>query len=928
MPMPDKTPHESVGIPVLLPSAEQGTWPGPKSSEIDAFITQVVGKYAANDLAKIVNGLLKVKPDLWPMIESDANLNPGPCRQCATMTEAAEAYKALADKQGSMVYSHMSAVESHVQPAIKLEAEDVNINQGVASGGAIIPVRASSNAVSAPSNGPPPVMDGLPSSTENEVSIIQFSTAIYYVREDEGKLTVDVVRLGSSVGSSSVSYTTEDVSARAGIKYIHQQGILHFAAGETMKQLYLQIMQDEIWDATLEFKIILSDAKGAQLGRYLYTARVRIIDDDAFPTNKYKQFVVKDDLDSIPKAKLMIEYFKMNFTNPTVRRGGLQMIIADFVQNLYSVFRLWLGLYLVDYVLNSDYDANQLIVPGNRTQSLVVSVCGLVFPYVLVHYLQIARRFWKVGGTARKTLQANLLRKFLNYEETVRKSLKQSDVMIAMTRDTEELVEHGFIQSFSIVQSCSRLLLLLGYQTLIISHDLASFGMVLLPTVILPAVMFSFLSYRNKKTREAKHNCYTAQGALLSHVDQTVDSARLIIDYHRRPVVLDKFTQWIQQYNDAEVVYSAIMVTNHLLAPWSAIIINAVFVVFGGLWVLDGKMPIGEFLTHCAVFREIGELWQAIYDDLLVIYSAVPALEHITRYMNLPTDVEKRRILNRQRREIGTQQHAAARKHLTTSLSNADLTGTGSRTGGQVFAADIMKISMEEVHFHYTAREPDKGADLHDCSFEVPQGSLVAVIGRRGQGKTTMLKVLASVLLAEKGKVFVPPQLRVFHIEQDSSFIEGTLLENLTFGCNEGDPDAELERVMAICQRLGVRDTVLQHLRDQSVNNWKEIFSLTECMLLHIARGLVANPEVLVIHKPTLVFDDAHAVQVFAALRAFVDEKGLEQDPSQWCNRRPRTLFCTFSRASGLQVADKVLLCTSHGTRMLSKEEVTEDLLC
>merc|ERR1712159_955825 len=110
-----------------------------------------------------------------------------------------------------------------------------------------------------------------------------------------------------------------------------------------------------------------------------------------------------------------------------------------------------------------------------------------------------------------------------------------------------------------------------------------------------------------------------------------------------------------------------------------------------------------------------------------------------------------------------------------------------------------------------------------------------------------------------------------------------------------------------ICQRLGVSEVVLACIRDESINmNWKETLSLTERMLLHIARGLVANPEVLVIHKPTLVFDDIHAKRVFGALRSHVDEKGLEQDPSQWVNRRPRTCFCTFSRPLGVSIADRV----------------------
>merc|ERR1712159_122520 len=150
-------------------------------------------------------------------------------------------------------------------------------------------------------------------------------------------------------------------------------------------------------------------------------------------------------------------------------------------------------------------------------------------------------------------------------------------------------------------------------------------------------------------------------------------------------------------------------------------------------------------------------------------------------------------------------------------------------------------------------------------------------------------------------------------------------MENLTFGtsneaitaeegASDGNPDTHPDRIVAICNKLGVRQEVIQYIMDGVVRNWREVLSLTESVLLHLARALVANPEGLVIHKPTLVFDDAAAETVFRALRAFVDERGLEQDPSQRLHRRPRTCFCTVSRPTGVQIADQVLQCSKMGT--------------
>merc|ERR1719161_2888864 len=80
-------------------------------------------------------------------------------------------------------------------------------------------------------------------------------------------------------------------------------------------------------------------------------------------------------------------------------------------------------------------------------------------------------------------------------------------------------------------------------------------------------------------------------------------------------------------------------------------------------------------------------------------------------------------------------------------------------------------------------------------TFEIQQGTMVALVSQRGGGKTTMLKVLGGVLLPESG-LHLPPHLRVLHISGDPHFFEGTLRQNLTFGCMPGSEDGSLERVV------------------------------------------------------------------------------------------------------------------------------------
>merc|ERR1719387_1727677 len=94
---------------------------------------------------------------------------------------------------------------------------------------------------------------------------------------------------------------------------------------------------------------------------------------------------------------------------------------------------------------------NILPCPESESQreiQLLMLMCLIIVPFFLVHYIDYSQVYWKVGGTSRKTIQANLLRKFLNYDECARSRVTHTDLIIAMTRDTFEVVHNGYMKIF------------------------------------------------------------------------------------------------------------------------------------------------------------------------------------------------------------------------------------------------------------------------------------------------------------------------------------------------------------------------------------------------------------------------------------------------------------------------------------------------
>eukprot|EP00747_Dinoflagellata_sp_TGD_P140483 gnl/TRDRNA2_/TRDRNA2_176012_c0_seq1.p1 gnl/TRDRNA2_/TRDRNA2_176012_c0~~gnl/TRDRNA2_/TRDRNA2_176012_c0_seq1.p1 ORF type:complete len:156 (-),score=21.26 gnl/TRDRNA2_/TRDRNA2_176012_c0_seq1:114-581(-) len=155
-------------------------------------------------------------------------------------------------------------------------------------------------------------------------------------------------------------------------------------------------------------------------------------------------------------------------------------------------------------------------------------------------------------------------------------------------------------------------------------------------------------------------------------------------------------------------------------------------------------------------------------------------------------------------------------------------------------------------------------------------------------------------------------------------------MDNLTFGVTHtGDFDGCEDRVLSICSKLGLSDCVIELLQHGSQHRrWLDVLSHTSKALCMIARALIANPEVLCIHKPTIAFDEKVTMQVVRILLEFVQGKGVAVDLKTRHRRRPRTCIMTSSKLAGVEAADEVY-SVSHefGIQHVEKSRVSLGML-
>jgi len=334
----------------------------------------------------------------------------------------------------------------------------------------------------------------------------------------------------------------------------------------------------------------------------------------------------------------------------------------------------------------------------------------------------------------------------------------------------------------------------------------------------------------------------------------------------------------------------------------------------------------------------------------------------------MPLDLEHRRRLNRERREVNAQEREKVLAHIEKIAE--------TEVKDSLYAMDFIPLRLFGAEFTYNPQvqlqarlfagkenhqeladsevepgplaievpsrqskgdmpemRPEFYSVMGGWSFDLRQGSLVALVGSRGEGKTTLVRLLGGILLPTKGIYFVPPHLRIFHMPQEPLFMHGTLRENLTFGLPQDDVDGDLDRMVAICTRLGLSQRLINILVNGSLENWTNVLSMTEKVLLHLARAIIANPEVLVLEKPTLVFDSDQTIEVLRVLREFVDQRGLEVERCthkgevEKLSRRPRTCIFTASRQEGCAIADEIYEVGMNFVKQVPPSGVTAELL-
>lgn len=208
------------------------------------------------------------------------------------------------------------------------------------------------------------------------------------------------------------------------------------------------------------------------------------------------------------------------------------------------------------------------------------------------------------------------------------------------------------------------------------------------------------------------------------------------------------------------------------------------------------------------------------------------------------------------------------------------------------------EVSLEHINFGYTK---DRQI-IHDLSLHVPKGSLIAIVGPTGAGKTTIINLLMRFYDVDSGEIRLDGRpvhdltrrslrLNYSMVLQDTWLFNGTVFENIAYG-NESATREDVERV---CRACNIHDYImtLPEGYDTVLDDDGSNISKGQKQLMTIARAMLLESSLLILDEATSNVDTRTEQHIQRAMRTLMADK---------------TCFVIAHRLSTIRNADMILV--------------------
>jgi ATP-binding cassette subfamily B protein/subfamily B ATP-binding cassette protein MsbA len=299
-----------------------------------------------------------------------------------------------------------------------------------------------------------------------------------------------------------------------------------------------------------------------------------------------------------------------------------------------------------------------------------------------------------------------------------------------------------------------------------------------------------------------------------------------------------------------------------LWTSWSLLLgaVNVIIVWYGGYLNVVDRASVGDIMAfQWYTFLLLNPVWQ-IVNSFSELQRSLAAMERVFEVLAMEDDKP-------------------------------------DRPGARPAPPLVHEIAFEEVEFEYREGRPV----VRDVNVVVPGGSVVALVGRSGAGKTTVTDLVARFHDPTRGRILLNGtdirdfQLRTYRdllaiVQQDVFLFDGSVRDNIAYARQATDAEIEHAARLANAHEFIV---TLPEQYDTFIGERGVTLSGGQQQRLAIARAILASPQILILDEATSNLDTESEQLIQASMASLL---------------AGRTTFVIAHRLSTIRRADLILL--------------------
>ncbi|WP_333795891.1 peptidase domain-containing ABC transporter [Rheinheimera sp.] len=516
-------------------------------------------------------------------------------------------------------------------------------------------------------------------------------------------------------------------------------------------------------------------------------------------------------------------------------------IIALLLQGLLLVSPYYIRV-VIDQGISSGQASLLWSVFIGFSLVLVLSVMAQIIRAAAIMYLDKNLSF---------QIKANIQRHLLHLPLSFFESRHVGDIKSRFEafNEVQRLISRGFITAVvDGLLSVSTLMIMFHY-----NKELALVSVGFLLTLY---IIRFFLTNKENTHLEQQLSKHAREN---SHFIETIRAIMPIKSFAKEN---SRLSSWMNFYADtlnASIQREKITIASDVTQNALSRIEYLVIVLIGAQFIIDGALSLGMFLAYLAYRQQFADSAQSLIDNIFRFRIAGTYLRRMSDIVMQEPEQDQGRI---------------------------------AVQSGQVAGA----LEVRNLHFRYSENTPWLYQGL---SFSIKAGESVAIVGRSGLGKSSLLKIMTGLIQPQQGDLLLDGmplktlgfrQFRRFSatVMQNDQLLNGSLLENITFF----DPSPNLELVKEALKGAAIWDEIQampMGLYTQ-VGDLGSALSGGQKQRILLARAFYTQPKILFLDEATSHLDSLS-----------------EQRVNQYLKQKNMTRISVAHRKETIEAADRVI---------------------